>query len=204
MKHPASGKSQPPRHRPSSSHRPASNPAPEISSEQLMDRYVAGDVEAFNEIYARHASRLFGYVLKLTRNREQAEDLVQTTFAKVHRARGSYLSGAPLLPWMLAIVRRSFYDEQRAPRTRRELLSRDGALPDAPARGARSKIEVPHTLDRALALLPASYREAILLTKFFGYSGEEAAAALGTTRGAIKVRVHRGNRQLREAFGNAL
>jgi RNA polymerase sigma-70 factor (ECF subfamily) len=171
-----------------------------VSSEELMDRYVAGDVAAFNEIYARHASRLFAYLLRLTRHREQAEDLVQTTFAKLHRARASYLSGSPLLPWMLAIARRSFYDEQRAPRTRRELLSREGVLPEAAAAGARSKIELPHALDRALALLPAAYREAILLTKFFGYSGDEAAAALGTTRGAIKVRVHRGNQQLREAL----
>ena len=172
----------------------------QLSSEELMDRYVGGEVAAFNQLYRRHSGQLFGFLLKLTRDREQAEDLLQVTFSKVHRARDSYLSGAPLMPWLFAIARRSFYDEQRTLRARRETLSKDGQLPDEPARSARSKIELPHALDRALAGLPTAYREAILLTKYFGYSGDEAAAALGTTRAAIKVRVHRGNQHLRDAL----
>ena len=175
-------------------------PPSAVSSEDLMERYVDGDANAFNELYARHAGPLFGYLLKLTRQREQAEDLVQITFTKLHRARASYLKGAPLNPWLFAIARRSFYDEVRSQRSRREALSRDGVLPEAAATGARSKIELPHALDRALARLPAAYREAILLTKFFGYSGDEAAEKLGTTRGAIKVRVHRGNEVLRASL----
>jgi len=175
-------------------------PASATSSEELMERYVDGEANAFNELYARHSGPLFAYLLKLTRQREQAEDLVQITFAKLHRARASYLKGAPLNPWLFAIARRSFYDEVRSQRSRRETLSRDGALPEAAASGARSKIELPHALDRALAALPTGYREAILLTKFFGYSGDEAAAKLGTTRGAIKVRVHRGNEFLRASL----
>jgi len=171
-----------------------------IASEELMERYIDGDAAAFNALYARHSGPLFGYLLKLTRQREQAEDLVQITFAKLHRARASYLKGAPLNPWLFAIARRSFYDEVRSQRSRRETLSRDGALPEAAARGARSKIELPHALDRAMAELPAGYREAIVLTKFFGYSGDEAARQLGTTRGAIKVRVHRGNQFLRASL----
>src|SRR5262245_30875771 len=95
-----------------------------------MDDYVAGSARAFDELYQRVAPRLFGYLVRLTRNRERAEDLVQTTFTKVHRARASYLQGAPFLPWIFAIARRSFLDDRRLARNRSEDLSTDGTLPE--------------------------------------------------------------------------
>ena len=86
----------------------------ESTSEQLMERYVDGEAEAFEFLYRRVSPNLMGYLLRLTRNRERAEDLLQITFSKIHRARGSFLKGAPVLPWILAIARRSFLDERRS------------------------------------------------------------------------------------------
>ena len=101
-----------------------------------MEAYVDGDADSFDELYRRLAPNLFGYLLRLTRQRDRAEDLLQVTFAKVHRARGSYLRGAPVLPWMLAIARRSFLDERRHASTRTEDLSFDGNLPEPKAEDA--------------------------------------------------------------------
>ena len=193
-----------PSDRPPTTHHPAAEtPCVELgrlTSEQLMDRYVGGDAAAFNELYSRHAGQLLGFLMSKTRQRDRAEDLLQTTFVKVHRGRGSYLSGAPLLPWLRAIARRTFYGEQRAPQTRMESLSRDGALPEAATRVPRSRLELPLALRRALSELPAGYRDAILLTKLHGFTGDEAAASLQTTRTAIKLRVHRGTRMLRRSL----
>src|SRR5690349_11155002 len=61
--------------------------------ELLMAQYVDGNVESFEKLYHRVSPKLFGYLLRLTRNRERAEDLLQVTFTKVHRARASYLLG---------------------------------------------------------------------------------------------------------------
>ena len=58
------------------------------------------------------------------------EDLVQVTFSKIHRARESYMRGAPLLPWVLAIARRSFLDERRRAKVRPEDLTGDGIVPE--------------------------------------------------------------------------
>jgi RNA polymerase sigma-70 factor (ECF subfamily) len=63
----------------------------EATLEDLMEAYVNGNAAAFETLYERTSSRLFGYLLRLTRHHERAEDLLQTTFAKVHRARSSYL-----------------------------------------------------------------------------------------------------------------
>ncbi len=163
-----------------------------------MERYIDGSAEAFDELYRRTAPTLMGYLLRLTRHRERAEDLLQVTFTKVHRARASYLRGAPLLPWMLAIARRSFLDERRAASSRSEDLSQDGTLPEPrPEQGGLSS-DVAEALERALDALPEAYREAIQLTKISGLSIVEAATVLGASETAVKLRVHRGYNLLRK------
>lgn len=167
------------------------------SLQDLMERYVDGDVNAFEDLFRQVAPKLYSYLLRLTRNRERAEDLVQITFAKIHRARASYLRGAPVLPWVLAIARRSFFDERRRAKARHEDLTFDGTVPEPKAAPDQLPNDVAESLERALARLPESYREAIQLTKFTGLSVAETAQVLGTTETAVKLRVHRGYNQLR-------
>jgi RNA polymerase sigma factor (sigma-70 family) len=170
----------------------------ESTSEQLMERYVDGEAEAFEFLYRRVSPNLMGYLLRLTRNRERAEDLLQITFSKIHRARGSFLKGAPVLPWILAIARRSFLDERRSAQVRTEDLSPDGSLPKQPHEERALPAELSDALEVALARLPETYREAIVLTKITGLSVAEAATVLGSTETAVKLRVHRGYNQLRK------
>lgn len=173
-------------------------PAYTPTVEQLMERYVGGSAEAFGELYRRISPNLMGYLLRLTRNRERAEDLLQVTFSKLHRARDSYLKGAPVLPWALAIARRSFLDERRAAKSRSEELSPDGTLPEPPHVPEGVSNDVSDAIERALDALPEAYREAIQLTKISGLSIAEAASVLGTSETAVKLRVHRGYNLLRK------
>jgi RNA polymerase sigma-70 factor (ECF subfamily) len=161
-----------------------------------MEAYVDGDAAAFDLLYERIATRLFGYLIRLTRQRERAEDLLQVTFAKVHRARDSYLRGAPLLPWVFAIARRAFLDERRRAQSRHEELAPGGVLPE-PTPEPEASDDVSVALEQAMERLPESYREAIVLTKVTGLSVAEAAQVLGTTPTAVKLRVHRGYKELR-------
>lgn len=163
-----------------------------------MEAYVDGNPDAFDALYRKLSPNLFGYLLRLTRQRERAEDLLQVTFAKVHRARSSYLRGAPVLPWMLAIARRSFLDERRHASSRSEDLSSDGNLPEPKAEDAGVPADLSAALERALDSLPEAYREAIQLTKVSGLSIAEAAEVLGASETAVKLRVHRGYTQLRK------
>jgi len=163
-----------------------------------MERYVDGHPDAFDALYRKLSSTLMGYLLRLTRNRARAEDLLQITFTKIHRARASYLRGAPVLPWAIAIARRSFLDERRAAAVRNEDLSLDGTLPEPRPEAPNVPTEMSDALELALQRLPENYREAIELTKITGLSIQEAAAVLGTTETAVKLRVHRGYNQLRK------
>src|SRR6476660_6672174 len=79
----------------------------------LMQRYQEGDASAFRELYALLAPRLHGYLLKMARSRAVADDLLQQTFLKVHRARAAYIRGADPVPWIYSIAHRTFLDETR-------------------------------------------------------------------------------------------
>jgi len=171
------------------------------STEELMGRYVDGDTLAFEQLYHRISPKLYGYLMRLTRKPERAEDLVQITFAKVHRARAGYLRGAPVVPWILAIGRRSFLDEVRRTKSRAEDLSSDGRVPEPPPESPLVDLDLAEALEQALSKLPAAYAEAIQLLKVTGLSVRDAADVLGTTESAVKLRAHRGYTLLRKELG---
>jgi RNA polymerase sigma-70 factor, ECF subfamily len=177
----------------------------------LMAQYCDGDAGAFRALYAAVAPRLHGYLLRMARERALADDLLQQTFLKVHRARAAYIRGADPLPWLYAIAHRTFLDEAR--RTKRAVVqvAAEEQLPEVPAGitgqtdGQRDEPRADPALARAalaaLAELPAQQREAVVLTKLDGKSVAEAAEIAGTTPGAMKVRAHRGYVALRKALG---
>jgi len=179
----------------------------------LMQRYCDGDAGAFRELYALVAPRLLGYLLKMTRERALAEDLLQQTFLKVHRARQAYVRGADPLPWIYSIAHRTFIDAARKHKRAVVRVGEVEELPEVPAgltgESAERRDEdradpelVSAALD-ALAELPDQQREAVVLTKLDGRSVAEAAAIAGTTTGAMKVRAHRGYEALRRLLGKS-
>ena len=182
-----------------------------IDPRDLMTRYCAGDATAFRALYQAIAPRLLGYLVRLARDRTVAEDLLQQTFWKVHRARAAYVVGADPLPWIYAIAHRTFLDEVRR-RSRAATVTSPDDLPEIPA--AQSGVAATVVAEQpdvdpertraaldALAALPAPQREAVILTKLDGKSFREAAEIAGTTTGAMKVRAHRGYVALRKALG---
>ncbi|MEP6862589.1 MAG: RNA polymerase sigma factor [Deltaproteobacteria bacterium] len=175
-----------------------------------MQRYQAGDASAFRELYALVAPRMLGYLNKLAKSRAVADDLLQQTFLKIHRARGAYVVGADPLPWFYSIAHRTFLDEAR--KTSRAVVRAGGDdLPEVPAGitgesadradEPRADPELAKAALEALADLPTQQREAVVLTKLEGKSVAEAAAIAGTSVGAMKVRAHRGYEALRRLLG---
>lgn len=163
-----------------------------------MARYCDGDANAFRELYGLVAPRLFGYLAKMARDRAVADDLLQLTFMKVHRARAVYIRGADPLPWFYAIAHRTFLDNERRLR-RASVRFADEAEPEVTADpdGGFEPAVLVAALD-ALAELPAPLREAVVLVKLDGQSVARAAEMAGTTTGAMRVRAHRGYAALRK------
>jgi len=183
---------------------------PRLEPAGLMARYCEGDRRAFDRLYALVAPRLLGYLRGIVGDRATAEDVLQQTFIKLHQARESYIRGADPVPWIYTIAQRSCLDELRRQKRSRLRWNTDDAgtpVPVVDITGAAPDADVGPDLElvargmKALDRLPERQRQAVLLTKLEGRSTAEAAAILGTSAGAVKLRAHRGYVALRRMLG---
>ena len=179
-------------------------------AKELMARYCDGDASAFRELYALVSPRLHGYLLKMARQRALADDLLQLTFLKVHRARAAYIRDADPVPWIYSIAHRTFLDEARRKKRALVNVGDDDQLPEVSAdlhgqtedrRDDPADPELVKIALDALATLSEQQRQAVVLTKLEGKTVAEAAEIAGTTVGAMKVRAHRGYEVLRNLLG---
>ncbi len=165
----------------------------------VMDRYASGEDAALEDLYRLGAVRVRAFLARLCANLALADDLTQEAFLRICNARGSFVSGAPALPWMLAIARNAFLDHTRRERVRRahreEGARLEATKPQETKEGlgddalfARQMLGV---VQQALMTLPVRQREAFILLRFEGLSMAEAAEVLGATQGAVKILVHR-------------
>jgi RNA polymerase sigma-70 factor (ECF subfamily) len=174
------------------------------AASEAMERYVTGEEAAFAELYALVVPRLFGYLVRRTRDSDVARDLMQQTLLVVHRERATYLRGADIMPWLFAIARRLFIDHARKA-SRDALRSEATDVLELPSRADPvddliGALQLASRVEVALAGLPEPQRRAFELLKRRGLSLSETAAALEITVGAVKLRIHRAHRTLRAAL----
>lgn len=173
------------------------------SDDLLMERYAAGDARAFEALYARWESPLFGFVLRMTGDPEAAVDAFQEVWLRVVEARGAYRGEGRFRSWLFTVARRVCVDRDRkgSPRERRE-GGQPGERPDS-GRSARpdEALVRAEEIGRLLGSLPSGQREALLLSKYHGFTYGEIAEMTGTTEAAVKQKVYRALRSLREAKG---
>src|SRR5579883_2451676 len=152
------------------------------------------------------AHRLWGYLLRRTKNEDDAADLLQQTMLHMHRARGEFIAGAEVTPWAFAIARRLLVDSarRRGPGQGVDHGGLEAQASDTPrADDLVHARELAGHIERALAELPAAQRTAFRLIKEEGLTLAEAARILGTSVGAAKVRAHRAYEAIRAALANA-
>jgi RNA polymerase sigma-70 factor (ECF subfamily) len=182
-----------------------------------MERYASGDDSAFDRLYALLAPRLWAFCLRLTARRVDAEEVVQEAFLRLHRARATFVAGSTALHWAYAIARSAYLDRLRWKKRRPEEIvegetidafatySSIGGLGDRfadPEAQAHAQ-ELVAVVERRLRSLPENQRAAFVLLKEEGLSVADAAAVLGTTSTAVKLRAHRAYEALREALDEA-
>jgi RNA polymerase sigma-70 factor (ECF subfamily) len=168
-----------------------------------MDRYASGDATAFAAIHRALQPRLVAFLARMSSSPTLADDLAQETFLRMHRARATFAPGAAVLPWAYAIARNVLLDHARAAKHRKteRLPSDPGCEPPDGAgvdgESAAIASEAMRAVERVLARIPASQREAFVLLRYEGLSVEDAAAVLGATKSAVKLRAFRAYEALR-------
>jgi len=174
--------------------------------ETLMARYAAGDERAFAQLFQRHSGKLRRYLQRVTLNRTQAEDILQTTFLKVHASRHTYDASRPVRAWLYSIAIHARIDAIRTRQRRQEWHDIDVGHVECAAACPERVFAAPQTLsalDAALERLPSKQRRSFLLHHVEGLSFAEFARALSAeeetelTEVAIRVRVFRAMTVLR-------
>src|SRR5205085_2276486 len=140
---------------------------------RLVRRCLAGEREAFGELYDRHATRVFHLLRRLTGNEQDAEDLTQETFLAALRSLAAWRGEGAFGTWLCGIAYRLFANRRRRESGREtELLEEEVSLPaaDADPLAYCSRRELERRLEAAIAALPLRLREAFLLVKVEGLS----------------------------------
>ena len=172
------------------------------SDQELIAATATGDRAAFGALVERYQARVFRLARALTRDVQQAEDVLQDTFLSALRGAAGYRGEAPVSAWLYAIARHAAY---RLGRRAAEVVSDDASLErlglDAgwgtnDVEAAAVHAERQAAVTAALARLPIDEREVLALRDIGGLSGEATAAALGITVPAMKSRLHRARLRL--------
>lgn len=162
----------------------------------LLGAIARGSKAAFQSYYERHAGRLLGYVLRVTRDRALAEDVVQDVFTAIWQKAASYRAeqGTPLA-WMYMIARNKLVDRWRRGRP----VAAPGGSEEGPPVLAlvRADPELSMSLARALEGLTPEQRQAVELAVLGGYTHEEAATELAVPVGTLKSRIRMALRHMR-------
>lgn len=171
----------------------------------LIRRARAGDQDAFAELVASHADRVYGALRRFGLDPSEADEVAQEVFLRAWRGLGRFEERARFSTWLYRIA---FNEAQRqlsrrAPARAEPDPDRDDpvvSLPESPHLGPEAQtldVEFEQTLGEALDQLPAEWRAAVVLRDIEGLSTEEAAGIVGVRQAAFKSRLHRGRMQLR-------
>ncbi|HEV7445432.1 MAG TPA: sigma-70 family RNA polymerase sigma factor [Steroidobacteraceae bacterium] len=171
----------------------------------LVRSIGAGDQLALRALYERTHRLVFTLIMRITDNRETAEELTLDVFHDVWRRAGNYdAAGGSVLGWIMNQARSRAIDRLRfEQRKKRVVPHADGPLPAATASGSDEALELSEQrrrLRNALAVLQPDERRAIETAFLSELSHPEAAALLSQPLGTVKTRIRSGLEKLRQAL----
>jgi RNA polymerase sigma-70 factor (ECF subfamily) len=163
---------------------------------------------SFAEEALTHLDTLYRGALRLTRDPDQAQDLVQEAYLRALRYQHSYQPGTNMKAWLFAIMRNLFWDRFKGTRKDNvslddtgdfvlyEKLKDEGAKPESDVLDKMAATEVVAAVEK----LPPLHREVVLLVDVEGFSYKDAADTLGVPIGTVMSRLHRARQQLQKSL----
>jgi RNA polymerase sigma-70 factor (ECF subfamily) len=171
------------------------------------------DRSTFTTEAPQYAQQLFATAMRMTRNRADAEDLVQDTYLKAWRAYDSYEEGTNLRAWLFRIMTNTFINKYNAAQRRptetelddveelflyRRLGSFDQSKMSASAEDQMMELFTDDEVRNAIEELPETFRLPLILADVDGFAYKEIADMLGVPIGTVMSRLHRGRKQMQK------
>jgi RNA polymerase sigma-70 factor (ECF subfamily) len=169
------------------------------SDAELLRRHVAGDSEAFGELFRRHRDRLWAVALRTVGDPEEAGDALQDAMISAFRRAGDFRGDSAVTTWLHRIVVNACLDRLRRKAARPAVSAGDEQAFEAlvaqdsdPARTTDTRLDI----HAALQILPPQQRAALLVVDMLGFSVADAAIILDTSQGTVKSRCARARARL--------
>lgn len=187
---------------------PSTGQANENASQDwdLVERSLQGDSRAFADLVRRYERLVFRIAGGFLRDRGEVEDVAQEAFLKAYEALAGFRAGAPFGPWIAQIATRTCYDRLRARQRRGEVAWDDLSVSEqaearsfAAGRPADDTTAARDLAERALATLSPKDRQALMLADALGHTAAEVGQMMGCTALAVRLRLHRARRAMRQA-----
>ena len=175
-----------------------------VDEQGWVDGLRDGDAAAFDAVFGAFRRRLYGYLVRMTRRRDVAEDLLQETFLRLAQHAKTLAPDTRLAGYLFTIAHRLVVSWVRAQAVRKQLA---GDLPDVASEersplDALADSQAQVALERAFAELAPAYREVALLVGVEGLQPTEVAQILGQRPEAVRQRLARARSQLAAALGD--
>jgi RNA polymerase sigma-70 factor, ECF subfamily len=175
----------------------------QVSDTELLRSIARGEEQALAAIYDRYRLILFGLILRILHDREEAEDVLQEALLQVWRRAGDFdESRGRAFTWLVTIARSRALDRLRVLGSRARLADEVEAHSAGVGMGDAAedalKSEQANFVRQALAELPEEQRRALFLAYFEGLTQSEISTRLGEPLGTVKTRMRTGLMKLRE------
>jgi RNA polymerase sigma-70 factor (ECF subfamily) len=159
----------------------------EVEDRDLIAKARRGDVEGYNLLVSRWEKRIFNYLLRLVRNREDAMDLSQDVFLKAYQNLPKLDDPAKFSGWLFRIAHNEAFSLLRRRKPDVEIAGEPVA---ADSSGRLLPVELSLAVESALRRLSDDQREAVLLKVYQGFKFEEMAEILGCPVSTVKSRLY--------------
>jgi RNA polymerase sigma-70 factor (ECF subfamily) len=160
----------------------------------------AGDSKAFEQLYEKHARRIYALCLRMLSDPRRAEELTQDTFVRAWEAIASFEFQSAFGTWLHRIGVNVVLNDVRSLKRRENRVSAVEDLEVFEGEVADAMPETKMDLERAIALLPPGAKEVLILHDVEGYRYREIAEMVGTAEGTVKSQLNRARRLVREAL----
>jgi RNA polymerase sigma-70 factor (ECF subfamily) len=160
-----------------------------------------GDMQAFEQLYRLHSAKVLGLCLRMTRQRELAEDCVQQAFVSAWRNLRTFEGRSAFSSWLHRIAVNEVISLMRGRKPWLEAQIDEAVEHSPDLRRENTADGDVSDVERALATLPEGARYVVVLQSIYGYSHEEVADMLGIAVGTCKAQLHRARGLLREKLG---
>lgn len=184
--------------------------AKKVSDVELIERFRAGSVEAFEELVSRYEAKVFNLALRFTRNQEDAEEVLQDVFATIYKKIEGFQGKSAFSSWLYRIIvnaafmklrkrkqQQSVSLEDLSPIVRQHYLDQESTFLSRSDSISMNR-ELREVLESAINRLPGQYRAVFILRDIDGLSNQEVGEILDLSIPAVKSRLHRSRLMLRK------